>query len=74
VTEFKNTERDPPQAIVGGMLENTDNLRRIDDALKGVKGNPGAVGPWNYVARGPIANWWEPGGADARAMVRISAA
>lgn len=69
VAEFKNTERDPPQAIVGGMLENTDNLRRIDDALKGVAGDPNAVGPWNYVARGPVANWWQPGGAEARAMV-----
>ena len=69
VTEFKNTERDPPQAIVGAMLENGDNIRRIDDALKGVAGNPDAVGPWNYVARGPVANWWQPGGAEARAMV-----
>jgi len=69
VAEFKNTERDQPQAIVSGMLENGDNIRRIDDALKGVAGNPDAVGPWNYVARGPVANWWQPGGAEARAMV-----
>ncbi|MGE0290417.1 MAG: cell wall hydrolase [Bradyrhizobium sp.] len=66
---YPNEGREPPSAIVTGMLDGASSLRKVDDALGAIRENPDAVGPSKMVQIGPIANWWQPGGAKARALV-----
>ncbi|MGE4048986.1 MAG: cell wall hydrolase, partial [Acetobacteraceae bacterium] len=66
---FPNEGREPPSAIVTGMLDGAASLRKVDDALGAIRENPDAVGPSKMVQPGMIANWWQPGGAKARALV-----